>query len=56
VRGRAPILAGYLSEAHRDALERALWVAIRNLANKKQIHELLAEKAEKGGDRPNLKK
>lgn len=33
-----------LSEAHSDALERALWIAVRTLNERIAIHEALAEK------------
>jgi two-component system, chemotaxis family, protein-glutamate methylesterase/glutaminase len=39
------------SEAHRDALERALWIAVRTLENRKQIHSLLGERAKAQGDK-----
>jgi two-component system, chemotaxis family, protein-glutamate methylesterase/glutaminase len=40
------------TEAHRDALERALWIAIRTLENRGQVHRFLAERArESGNDR-----
>jgi two-component system, chemotaxis family, protein-glutamate methylesterase/glutaminase len=38
------------SEAHRDALERALWIAIRTLENRKQIHGYLGDRAKSTGD------
>jgi len=32
-----------LTEAHTDALERALWIAIRTLNERSAIHEALAQ-------------
>jgi two-component system, chemotaxis family, protein-glutamate methylesterase/glutaminase len=34
-----------LSEAHADALERALWVALRRLNEQRAVHETLSQKA-----------
>lgn len=42
------------TEAHRDALERALWIAIRTLENRGQIHQFLAERAREAGDKRTL--
>jgi two-component system chemotaxis response regulator CheB len=51
--GHAYSLASF-SEAHADALERALWVALRRLNEQRSIHETLA-KSSAGRDVP-LKK
>jgi len=42
------------TDAHRDALERALWIAMRTLENRKQIHCFLAERARAEGDKRKL--
>jgi two-component system, chemotaxis family, protein-glutamate methylesterase/glutaminase len=42
------------TEAHRDALERALWIAIRTLENRGQIHQFLAKRAREAGDKRTL--
>jgi two-component system, chemotaxis family, protein-glutamate methylesterase/glutaminase len=39
------------SAAHTDALERALWIAVRTLENRKQIHKTLALRASESGDK-----